>query len=395
LHQLSQSPSPLILFDMDTVNPWVPGIYHGFVNSVEALDWDVRLTRYRGKTLLDAESLFQQKKTHPAGMLTHSNAMATVARTQQVPLVFYGIHASPEIRLDTPCVYSDYVHMGRLAAETLLDVGYPLLTVIDLEKNDLVPHEKRRGFLSTLAEAKETKRLIQPPLFYGENGWMDTPSFTALCEWLSSIDRPLGIAAASVSLAWTVSRALRRTGIAVPEKAGLIAMGEDPILLGQARPQVSGIEENGALTGELLARFLAARLHGESVPLITMVPALGRIERTSTEMFRTTDPIVDRALKVIRANIEELAGVEDLARQCYVSRATLLRRFQKYRGRSPSEEIRRERLRQALDLIEHSELSFTEIANVSGYGAQSSLNRAVREAVGQPPRYVRFRSKGA
>ena len=233
-------------------------------------------------------------------------------------------------------------------------------------------------------------RLVQGPRLEGGEGWLDDSSLQALRAWLAKTAFPLGIATSNMQMAWGVSRVLRRAGVRVPEDVGLIAIGEDPVLLEQARPHVSGVAEDGEAKGRICADYLDSLMRGKRVNPDTLVPPVGVVQRASTDHFAVEDPAVAKALTLIRDEVEDLEGVEDLARRCHVSRATLLRRFQACRGRTPGEEIRQARIRRAVELIEETNLPLAEVAVAAGFGLQSALSRAVKNATGKTPTALRM-----
>jgi LacI family transcriptional regulator len=374
----------LVVFDLDPVQPWVPGIYRGLCESPHAAQWDVRLTAYQGRSLLAAEPLLSLPRARPLGVITQRPFLAALASRKKVPVILYGYQTGEDDALGVPLIRTNYPGMAEMAARHLLERGYSALTIVGGGPEG-VTQWKTQGFLHALERDNRAAAFVRPPEIPGDEGWMDDDAIRNLADWFRGIDRPLGVAAVNVRAAWGVSRALRGAGKRVPEDVGLLAVGEDPVLLGQARPPVTGVAEDGYAKGRLCAEYLMALREGRDVPLLTTVAPWGLVERASTQHFAVSDPTVSKALALIRDEVENLEGVDALARRCFVSRATLLRRFREHRGRTPAEEIRQGRLRRAIELIEGTHLPMAEVAVAAGFGLQSALSRAVRQATGRTP----------
>lgn len=77
-----------------------------------------------------------------------------------------------------------------------------------------------------------------------------------------------------------------------------------------------------------------------------------------------------------RGRLHERVTLAELAAQAHVSRRTLIRRFEREYGLTPSRWLHGERLRRAQQLLESTELSIDHIAEQSGFGTPTSLRQA-------------------
>ncbi|WP_397544305.1 helix-turn-helix domain-containing protein [Roseovarius salis] len=104
-----------------------------------------------------------------------------------------------------------------------------------------------------------------------------------------------------------------------------------------------------------------------------------------------TDPLVRRALALMRDTVERPLPVAALARRLSCQPRTLDRHFRDRLGAPPGTVYRQLRLSTARKLIEDSSLSVAEIALRCGYDSPAALARAVRRSYGAPPTELRRR----
>lgn len=139
------------------------------------------------------------------------------------------------------------------------------------------------------------------------------------------------------------------------------------------------------LTLDLIAQHLglSARLEVEALFLRGDPPVRGS---TGTEV---DDPLVRRALSLMRDNVERPLALADLARRLSCQPRTLDRHFRTRLGAAPGTVYRQLRLSAARKLIEDSRLTISEIALRCGYESPAALARAIRRAYGAAPSALR------
>ena len=121
------------------------------------------------------------------------------------------------------------------------------------------------------------------------------------------------------------------------------------------------------------------------------VPPPGVVTRASSDMVATEDALVARAVQYIRDGLEDGITAADLARRLPASPSTIHRHILKALGRTPGEEIRRQRIERLCELLTKTDQPLAEIAAASGYGYISQLSRDVKKATGMPPTEYRRR----
>lgn len=379
---------PVILFDLDMLYPWVPQIYEGLRKEVESQGWRVILATYQGQRLVEVSGAVHNGRASRYAALVTANVSDAEACVEIGFPCVYTAYPTPGFR--GCAITSDYAAMGRIAAEELLRCGYSRIALIGGLKSDHgAVGAKTSGFLAA-AKATGGSILLEPPIVSDQNGWLDESSMIKLATWAKELSEPVGIAAVNVRMAWCVARALRRSGKRVPDDLALIAIGEDPVLLGQARPPVSGVAEDGLAIGRMAGRMIQRQVDGERVEMgHERVAPRGVVRRESSDFFSATDPVVAKALTIIWRGGEEDLSVEGLAQKLHVSRATLLRRFRVHRGHPPNVEVQQARLRRAIDWITRTDRPLAEIADLCGFGLQSALSRAIRRETGKSPSTLR------
>lgn len=77
--------------------------------------------------------------------------------------------------------------------------------------------------------------------------------------------------------------------------------------------------------------------------------------------------------------------LSDLAAQCHMSRATLVRQFQEAVGRSPAEVLAEIRMAHAARALEEGERSVAEIGEAVGYFSEAAFQRAFKSRMGLTP----------
>ena len=84
-------------------------------------------------------------------------------------------------------------------------------------------------------------------------------------------------------------------------------------------------------------------------------------------------------LEYLHRHFGEKLTVSDLSRRVYLSRSTFLRSFEAACGCSPIQYLRQFRVARAMELLQSSELSKTEVAHACGFFDLSHMERSIRE----------------
>jgi transcriptional regulator GlxA family with amidase domain len=142
-----------------------------------------------------------------------------------------------------------------------------------------------------------------------------------------------------------------------------------------------------------LSRHLIARDVSPAVALD--VDALFTPPVRSDALPSIRDPLLTRATRIMRENIEQPIDINDLSARLNTSPRTLTRRCRAVLGMTPGGVYRHIRLSAAKALVEGSTASIAEIAVRCGYEDPTALTRAFRKRFGSAPRTLRGESATA
>jgi transcriptional regulator GlxA family with amidase domain len=121
------------------------------------------------------------------------------------------------------------------------------------------------------------------------------------------------------------------------------------------------------------------------------VPELSPAKDVPLSRFQliTTDPQVSELLRLVREWPGEPPTIKELCKKLSISRRSLERRFRMALGRSPMEEIRRQNLKRAAELLLESTMPIKSIAFTCGFSSLVHLSVAFRRGYGVSPRGFR------
>ncbi|MBP0588668.1 helix-turn-helix transcriptional regulator [Paraburkholderia sp. LEh10] len=92
-----------------------------------------------------------------------------------------------------------------------------------------------------------------------------------------------------------------------------------------------------------------------------------------------------RAKELLMARLRQGASIADVASECNLSRSYFIRAFSRTTGRTPHQWLIEQRVAQARQLIEASNMTLAEIAICCGFADQSHLSRVFLKVVGASP----------
>ena len=149
-----------------------------------------------------------------------------------------------------------------------------------------------------------------------------------------------------------------------------------PAELSEIKAEFKFIEKNGAFDQEAFSSlhrhttwkilyYLSYLLHkqndGEKKPIQT---------KYQQEILDT--------LEYLHQNFSDKITIDGLAERAYLSRSTFIRSFQTFCGCSPIQYLTRYRTKKAMELLENSTMSKTEIAHSCGFYDLSHMERSIK-----------------
>lgn len=262
----------------------------------------------------------------------------------------------------------DDAGIGRTAADYFADRALPHLAFLgnrtaysEQREAAFVRRGAERGF-----EVRAYRHDHRRPRQYIEH-W---PASTAeMIAWIRALPKPCGLFVAHDPLARTVAETCRDAGIAIPQEIAILGVNDDPLVCNMTNPHLSSIGIPWAKIGhEVGARMEALLAHPEqSLWEQVLVSSTAPVTRLSSDRSSTENPVLLRVLEFMRLHACEGIRVEDVARDCGVSRRTLERLFHEELGHTPREEILRHRLERARQLLRDTDLTMPLVAERSGF----------------------------
>ena len=112
---------------------------------------------------------------------------------------------------------------------------------------------------------------------------------------------------------------------------------------------------------------------------------------SSPPVYLSEDEIaaVLQAKKLIQEHIGNVPTILDLCKSVALNKNKLQKAFQLTEGKSVGEYIRTLRMERALEFLEKSDMSTTEIAKAVGYHGVSNFYHAFQQKFGETPQTVR------
>ncbi len=311
---------------------------------------------------------------------THSREMADAIVATGVPFVEL---RSTNYNSEMPFIGMDNGLIGQLVAEHFLNRGYRRFAAYTLDTESFF-RERVQKFVTHLEAANFTCTLLPA---HGEFSPADWEQHQAdLIEWLRSLGKPVGIFATNDQLAARLLDACRRAGISVPEEVAVVGCENEKTLCEFASPTLTSVQFDGETVGYRAAETLDLLMQGKAVdPAPVLIPPKGIEIRASSDEFVIEDPIVLRAVRLIRERAFAGINVGEICESIGVSRSTLERRMKATLKRGTKEELLRVRFREVNRLLTHTDLTIEAIAEMTGFTHTHYLQTTFREKFGITP----------
>lgn len=205
-------------------------------------------------------------------------------------------------------------------------------------------------------------------------------------KWLKNLPKPVAVFACNDWEAFLFIQFCRQYDFRVPEEVSVMGVGNDELLCNISNPPLSSIRAPFERVGYDAAELLEQILNGKKVAQKKhFLPPMGLVSRQSTDVLQVSDPVVIKALQFIQEHVSEPIKVEDMLKCVFISRTLLERKFRTELGRTPLEEIRRQRIQRVKQMLADTNFSITEIAVLCGFGSDVRLSTVFKEIAGISP----------
>lgn len=286
---------------------------------------------------------------------------------------------------EEPRVINDESEIGRMGAAYLLSLGLRRLLFLNKRKM-LYSRQRCDSFVRTAQEAGAEVAIID---------FSRAEQMEEIAHSMVKHPAPLGLMAESDYTARALIERLPEYRKIVPHRIAVLGVDDDSLQNALSPIGISSIRTGGHEIGVKAAELVLRLRAGEPVPPAPiLVRPIRIVERASTNVLAVADPVVARALKLLRSRVEDFREVGDLVRALGINRRTLEIRFRKALHRSIAAELTEARLRSARHLLESTDLSIKEISELVGYPEYRLLTLAFQRLTGEPPSAYRKRVRG-
>jgi LacI family transcriptional regulator len=321
------------------------------------------------------------------GLIGHLSdaAIRDEVRQARIPAV----DISPlQAEVDLPCVTTDELAVGRLAAAHLLSLGLPHFAFFGT-KRDYHAMLRAEGFKESLGAAGLSCHvfLSGPP---GEPEADEVP----LEAWIRQLPKPIGILAGTDSLALQILALCRKLELHVPKSVAVLGVDNDDVFCELANPPLSSIALSTQQIGYEAARMLDRFMAGEApAARRLLIPPAGVVPRRSSDIPGILDADVAAAVRYISLHVQDDLQVSDLLREVHLSRRSLEQRFLKVLGRTPAQEILRAQVEVARRMLSQTDESMARVALAAGFSSAKQLSSSFHRETGITPSAYRRESR--
>ena len=288
--------------------------------------------------------------------------LAAMFKQMNVPVIDLNDHHD---NLGIPRVCADNVAIGELGARHLIERGFRNFAYCGFESGKWC-NDRLNGFRHVVEEKNFFFDSFLSSTLRGDHGdWQAEQK--ALEEWLIGLPKPLALMTCNDIRAQHVMNACKSIDIAIPENIAVIGVDNSDLFCELCDPPLSSINPDAESIGYHAAKLLHNMMQGKDSSDLTLIQPKGIITRQSSDILAIDDEVLCKALHYIRENACSGAVVDDIIRQCSVSRSLLERRFRKYLNRSPQAEIRQVQVNRIKELLSSTDLSLKKIAELTGF----------------------------
>ena len=315
-------------------------------------------------------------------VVINDRAESRAARRLGIPVVC--INGSLP-RCGVPRVMTDQYATGQMAAEHLLERGFPRLAYYGL--NELAySRERQRGFIDRAIQSGVPCSVFNMPT----NTDPCAPWYKrrkSLSSWLQTLELPVGILAVHDYRARVVIDECVRLGLKVPHDVAVLGIDNDLTACEFCQPTLSSVSRATWRIGYEAARVLHRLMAGQPAPADDiLIPPECVVSRRSTDTIAVTDRHVSAAVHFMRDHLGEAFNIKRVLEQVAVSRRTLHQQFQRLLGCPPYEYLCRLRVEQAKKLLSMPQRGkMRRIAIACGFSSAARMRLVFRRLTGITP----------
>jgi LacI family transcriptional regulator len=296
---------------------------------------------------------------------------------------------------------SDHDAIARLASDHFLErgfrhiafCGFAGLDFSDRRRDAMILRLAKHGLVPPIYEAIDVSHSASTVTLESAG----SRHLKELAAWLKRLPKPVGILACNDNRGRQVLDACALTELAVPEEVAVVGVDNDEVICDLSDPPLSSVYPDAMRIGFEGAAALDRMIRlGKPAPRrVRLISPRQLVVRRSSDVLAVNDPVVSSALKIIQREACAGLNVEKLLDQMTISRATLERRFERFLGRSPKDEILRLRLNRVRELLSDSENTLAQIVDATGFSSVAHLSVSFKHATSLSPGEFRRRHQSA
>lgn len=217
----------------------------------------------------------------------------------------------------------------------------------------------------------------------------------SLISWLRSLPKPVGVLACYDIAGQEILEACKIAELPVPDTVAVLGVDNDELLCNLTSPPMSSIQPDTTRTGFLAAQLLDEMMSGARLkPHLHLIEPLRVVGRQSSDLLAVDDPLVVKALRMIRERADHNPTVEGVTHYVGLSRRALDYRFVGLLGRTVHDEIARVRMARVADLLLQTDWTLPQIAEHLGFNHSEYMGAAFRKRYGKAPGEFRRANRG-
>ena len=266
-----------------------------------------------------------------------------------------------------PYVTTDNAALVEMALSHLQEKGLSQFAFYGLQVNTHKHWsiERRDAFVELMEKNHYPIYLYEGVQIHAQN-WLEEQQ--KLIVWLKSLPSHTGIIAVTDARARHLLQACEYSKIAVPEELCVIGIDNEELIQYLSRVSLSSVEQGAREIGYQAAKLLHKLLNGQKAPSTPiLIPPITVHTRNSTDYRSLSDPLVIQAMHYIRHRACHGIKVEQVLDHLEISRSNLEQRFKNEMDRTIHQVIHEEKIARAKNLLEQTDISIQEIADICGY----------------------------
>jgi len=333
---------------------------------------------------MSTEGLKWAERSHPDGMIAHAGSQKLLEKLDGLGVPWVNTStALDQPRL--PLIGLDNLAIGHMAAEHFLQKGFRDVAIVE-EKYGLA-RDRMEGCRDRLTEGRCKVHLLPPFIAVKLIG---QTSNKKLADWIRHLPSPLGWFARNDIDALNLLYYCRIRSISVPDEICVLGVDNDESLCLSTTPRISSIQlpgrQIGYRAGEVMDLLLEGKLGARKRQHVEeRFPPIRVIQRASTDFQNYRDPLVSRAIQIMRRGFSQGMNVADVLTELGCSRSALEKAFRKELQHSPLRQLHLLRCQEAMNWMRDPEISLEEIAGKCGFRDNVTFWSVFKKQTGQSP----------